>query len=73
MSNHMDEIAKMFGKKLGERFDVIFKGDRFTAYFTEKGIEHEANVKEINWYSLNAYMLEGLLTGEAVIVDEQNG
>ena len=68
--NKMAEVAQMFGKRLGERFDVMCKGNRFTAYFTEDGIEHEANVKEFNWYSLNAYMLEGLLTGKAWIVGE---
>lgn len=67
--NKMEQVAAMFGKKLGERFDVIICGDRFTVYFTESGMEHEADVKEFNWYNLNVELLEGVLTGRAVIID----
>lgn len=69
-TNRMAEVAKMFGKELGERFDVVICGDRFTVYFTETGMEHEADVKEFNWYNLNPHLLEGILTGRAVIVNE---
>ena len=69
--NKMADVAKLFGKKLGERFDVVICGDRFTVYFTETGMKHEPDVKELNWYyNLNLHLLEGMLTGKAVIVDE---
>lgn len=67
--NKMEQVAALFGKKLGERFDVVICGDRFTVYFTDMGMKHEADVKELNWYSLNLHLLEGMLTGRAEIVE----
>ena len=73
--NHMEEIAKMFGKKMDEEF-VIQSGSQFRGRFTKEGIEgaegYEWNEK--NWtYELGSWLLTDLLTGRAVIIDEAQG
>jgi hypothetical protein len=71
-ANRMAEVAKMFGKKMGEEF-VIQSGSQFRGRFTKEGLEgaegYEWNEK--NWtYELGSWLLTDLLTGKAVIIDE---
>jgi hypothetical protein len=71
-ANRMAEVAKMFGKKMGEEF-VIQSGSQFRGRFTKEGLEgaegYEWNEK--NWtYELGSWLLTDLLTGKAVILDE---
>ena len=71
--NRMAEVAKMFGKRLGERFDVTWaNGQRLYGYissgvaFTHDGLFCEDRPCES--------MLMDLLTGKAVVEgDRGNG
>ena len=67
--NRMADVAKMFGKKLNEEFTIrlIFRSERI-AYFTEKGL----HVFGTTNFVISDTALKELLTGEAVIIDEQN-
>lgn len=63
-TNKMEQVAAMFGKKLGERFTVERDHDRFDCEFSTCGFMARGTYE-------NPYMdLEDLLTGRAVIVDE---
>ncbi|SFA76252.1 hypothetical protein [Selenomonas ruminantium] len=66
--NKMEQVAAMFGKKLGEHFCVSCCNTRFLLKFTSDGLW----VFDDTWGHWNGEdgMLEALLTGEAVIVDE---
>jgi hypothetical protein len=64
----MEQVAAMFGKKLGEEFKIkVFTGRVWIAMFTSKGLKHCHN--DNAWLMANDY-LNDLLTGEAVIVDD---
>lgn len=67
--NHMDEIAKMFGKRLGERFTIAIRGARYGAIFTQAGLDLAG--AENPFLDLDVYFLEALLTGEAEIVRDE--
>jgi len=66
--NKMEQIAKMFGKELNENFCVSCCNTRFLLKFTSDGLL----VFDDSWGHWNGEdgMLEALLTGEAVIVNE---
>ncbi len=68
MGNHMDEVAKMFGKKLNEDFKAIIWDSIMECRFTNGGLE----VKLDNGlYRNNGNWLSCLLTGEAWIVEDE--
>lgn len=67
--NKMEVIAALFGKKLGERFTVERDHDRFDCEFSTCGcLEHGAY--ENPYMDFDCFILEDLLTGKAVIVNE---
>ena len=66
MSNHMAEVAKMFGKELNETFVARFMREDSIYEFSKDGINEI--YKGIKYG--NPYVLEALLTGEAKIVEE---
>ena len=70
MSNHMDEIAKMFGKKMHERFTIVRGGKKFDAVFSWMGLELMGGY-ENPYVELDAFVLMDLLNGEALIVNSE--
>ena len=68
--NHMEEIAKMFGKELGEEFAVEDKHKTvWHCKFTKRGLLY-LDKSFFDWQESGDYLLQSLLTGKAVIVDE---
>ena len=67
--NKMEQVAMMFGKKLGERFTVERDHDRFDCRFTKHGLD-TFGVYENPYMSFDVFILEELLTGRAVIVND---
>lgn len=68
--NKMEQVAALFGRKLGEEFKMkVFTGRVWIAKFTSKGLKHCHNDSE--WLRANDY-LNDLLTGEAEIVDAKH-
>lgn len=65
--NKMAEVAKMFGKKLGEEFDIKWGECEYTIRFTKDGMEVTDDYGE--WYEAQLYRV--LLTGEAVITGDK--
>lgn len=65
--NKMEVIAALFGKELGEEFEVKLFSNIIKSRFTEFGIEEHFFKSE--WF-LDGELLQMLLTGEAVIVNE---
>ena len=67
--NKMMAVAAMFGKRLDERFTVDRKGYRFQARFKEYGLD-----MLVGWdnpyFDVSANVLQDLITGEAVIINE---
>jgi hypothetical protein len=68
--NKMEQVAAMFGKKLGERFTIAIRGARYGAIFTQAGLDLAG--AENPFLDLDVYFLEALLTGEAEIVGARN-
>ena len=67
--NKMAEVAALFGKQLGERFTVERDHDRFDCEFSLYGfVAHGAY--ENPYLDFDAFILQDLLVGRAVIVDE---
>ena len=71
--NKMEAVAQLFGKKLGEEFEVKHKSGRWYYVFCEQGlaikiINKDGKSTEYNWVTND--MLIKLITGEAVIADE---
>lgn len=64
--NKMEVVAALFGKKLGEEFDIKWGVCEYTIRFTKDGMEVTDDYGE--WYEAQLY--RALLTGEAVIVDD---
>ena len=67
--NKMAEVAKLFGKKLGEEFKIKYGvGLDYEAVvkFTEKNFR----VYHLSYWGWDNNLLAELLTGKAVIVDE---
>lgn len=67
--NHMEQVAQMFGKKLGERFCIIRYGKRYDARFLECGFEVYG--LENPYVDMDSFVLMDLLTGVAEIVGEE--
>jgi hypothetical protein len=67
--NKMEQVAQMFGKKLGERFSIIRYGKRYDARFLERGFEVYG--LENPYVDMDAFVLENLLTGRAEIVEDE--
>jgi hypothetical protein len=63
--NKMAEVAKMFGKELGEEFKILYKDENYTAYFRKEGLRVRG-LFCLTWDNA----LVALLTGKAVIVDD---
>jgi hypothetical protein len=65
-SNKMEVVAALFGKKLGEEFDIKWGVCEYTIRFTNDGMEVTDDYGK--WYEAQLY--RALLTGEAMIVNE---
>ena len=66
MSNHMDDVAAIFGKKLNEDFKAVIWDSIMECRFTNGGLE----IKMDNGlYRNNGNWLSCLLTGEARIME----
>lgn len=63
--NKMEAVAQLFGKKLGEEFKIIYKGENYIAYFRNEGLRVRG-LFCLTWDNA----LVALLTGRAVIVDD---
>jgi len=67
--NKMEAVARFFGKKLGEEFNVKYQISKYKwcieyhLAFTEKGLTHYGKSKDV--------ILRQLLTGQAVFVDDE--
>ena len=64
--NKIEEVAAMFGKKLGESFKVKSKGITVSAYFSDGGLWL---CPDDGFRNLNHPWLISLLTGNAEIVE----
>ena len=71
--NKMEAVAQLFGKKLGEEFNVEWKSCRYyqtekrhICKFSERGLEVKG---QLGFYIYDR-ALKKLLTGKAVIIDE---
>ena len=64
--NKMEQFAAMFGKKLGEEFDIKIGACEYTIRLTLDGME--VTDDRGNWF--DCMFFRSLLTGEAVIVDD---
>lgn len=67
--NKMEQVAAMFGKQLDERFTVKRDYDRFDCEFATCGFV-TYGAYENPYMDFDGLILEDLLTGRAVIVDE---
>lgn len=67
--NRMEAVAKLFGKQLGERFSVKIDNQRYSCSFEEYGL-NSYGAYENPYLSFDGFILQELLTGTAVIVDE---
>jgi hypothetical protein len=69
--NKMSQIAKMYGKKLGEEFKVkCTTGKIIQCRFSKKGLWYqEIDQWNHNWF-ITDMLIAQLIRGEAVIVDE---
>ena len=68
--NKMAEVAKLFGKRLGERFTVERAHDRFDCEFSTFGFMARG-AYENPYMDFECFILEDLLTGRAVIVNDK--
>ena len=66
--NRMADVAKMFGKELGEPFIIDLEGETFEGKFTEAGFK--ACFLGDEFCNDDEEMLHCLILGEAVIIDE---
>jgi hypothetical protein len=65
--NKMEQVAKLFGKELGEEFKLRYFNHRIRSRFTKDGLEEHYLTSK---WLLNGELLQMLLTGEAVIVND---
>ena len=65
--NRMADVARLFGQYLNVPFEIKYLGDTHTIVFNEDGVH------QLNDYPIEFDIFHVLFTGEAVIVDEQNG
>ena len=68
MDNKMEAVAKLFNKKLGERFSVKVDNQIYDCSFEEYGL-NSYGAYENPYLSFDAFILQELLTGTAVIDD----
>jgi hypothetical protein len=66
--NRMTEVAAMFGKELGKRFTISFYGRIYDVAFDKHGLRVFSD--EIFEDELSRLLLEGLIIGNAVIINE---
>jgi hypothetical protein len=66
--NKMEQVAAMFGKELGKRFTVNFYNRLFDVAFDKSGLRVFSD--EIFEDELSRLLLEGLIIGNVVIVDD---
>jgi hypothetical protein len=69
--NKMAEVAKLFGKKLGEEFKIKY-GDGLAFEAAVKFTKNNFRVKHFplqNYWSWDNELLADLLTGQVVIID----
>ena len=67
--NKMEVIAAIFGKQLGERFSVKVNNQIYDCSFEEYGFDSHG-AYENPYLDFDAFILQELLTGTAVIIDE---
>ena len=67
--NKMEQIARMYDKRLGERFTVKVDNRLYDCSFEEYGF-NSYGAYENPYLSFDAFILQELLTGTAVIVDD---
>lgn len=67
--NKMKTIAKLFNKKLGERFTVKVDNRLYDCSFEEYGF-NSYGAYENPYLSFDAFILQELLTGTAVIIND---
>jgi hypothetical protein len=67
--NKMEQVAKLFNKKLGERFQVKIDNQIYDCSFREYGFD-SYGAYENPYLSFDAFILQELLTGTAVIDDD---
>ena len=65
----MAEVVALFGKKLNERFTVRYDNCLFDCKFTEYGFDSYGEY-ENPYLDFDAFILQDLLVGRAVIVDD---
>jgi len=68
--NHMEEVAKMFGKELDERFTIYRDNEKIDAMFMLSGL-WLMGAYENPYIDVDAFVLMELLTGRAVIVRDE--
>ena len=69
--NKMEEVAKLFGKKINEQFTVKDKyKTEWHCKFTKRGLLY-LDKSFFDWQDSGDYLLQSLLTGKAVIVDAE--
>jgi hypothetical protein len=66
--NKMEAVAKLFRKELGEEFKITHMSVTNTVKFTADGLEMYHGLSK-KWI-ISSGLLEALLTGEAVIINE---
>jgi hypothetical protein len=66
--NHMEEVAKLFGKELGEVFPAQSRGCMVSCKFEPEGLWLKPHG---GFWALNNPWLQFLLTGEAEIVEDE--
>lgn len=71
--NKMEAVAQLFDKEMGKRFTINFYNRLFDVSFDKHGLRVYSD--EIFEDELSRLLLEGLIIGNAVIIDErkQNG
>lgn len=69
MTNHMAEVAKMFGLELGESFRIIDDTDDYYLGYYRLSKEHgvETSCDNILWDGFNEKVLQWLMLGEVKI------
>ena len=68
--NRMADVAKMFGKDINERFTVKWGGRRYDMIFSLYGITIYYDFIDFE-DAIEAMLLRALITGEAVIIDNE--
>lgn len=64
-TNNMFKVAEIFGKKIDEEFQLKFREQKYTAFFTSFGLK----VRGLCYDSWNDALVE-LLVGQAEIISE---